>query len=299
MYEEEVIIITIAACRYALRTGNKAQDTQARPMRSILMVSVKDDSCLPKAYRWLYEHHVPESISQFAPYVTQYATYRALPLPEGAKDFGAYNWIMTEHYWLMNPFNTSKTATPDGLSFSESYNEEYLRITCQPTGGELRPSEWQGSPNGYHPTVFAFLPVFWEKDYKGAGRTIEDGPNFRWLIALKYPEGVSMEEGDKWLEDEFIAKLVAMPEVTRCMSSKVLETPRVGPFQRVMEVWFEDSHKWEDAMKKLRGQLVKPQWATYMSFPFLEPYNDINSIYLMDRPESNHLQQYKGYIYTR
>ena len=44
-----------------------------------------------------------------------------------------------------------------------------------------------------HPFIFAFIPICFEDDLKGAGRTIEDGPNYRWQFMLSYPDGVSQE----------------------------------------------------------------------------------------------------------
>ncbi|WP_052364904.1 hypothetical protein [Halotalea alkalilenta] len=289
-----------------LATGAQAADSATapasesfQPMRSFIMVSVRDDSDLPAAYRWLYKYHVPDSISQFAPYVTKYATYRALPLPKDAEDFGTYNWIMTEHYWLLNPFHTSATAAPNGLAFKEYSTDDYMRITRQPTGGDLRPSQWVGTREGYHPTVFAFAPVFWEDDFKGSDRTIEDGPNYRWLTLFKYPEGVTQEEGDKWFREQLAPQIAGLPEVTRFLSSRVLAEPKTGPFQRVAEIWFSDSKQWEQAMAELGGRVAKPAWAKWDKFPYMEPYKDFVGEFLLDRPESDHLQQYKGYVSTR
>ncbi|HHD7473843.1 TPA: hypothetical protein ACOVJJ_004393 [Klebsiella oxytoca] len=279
--------------------SHSANNVQVEPMRSIIMVSVRDDSDLPAAYRWLYKYHVPDSISQFSPYVTKYATYRALPVPNKGENYGTYNWIMTEHYWMINPFNTSKSAAPNGLAFKEVYSKEYLEITRQPTNGDLRPSHWVGSRGGYHPTVFAFIPMFWEDDFKGSERTIEDGANYRWLIAFKYPEGVSQEEGDKWFRESFATELAKLPEVNRIISSRVLKSPHTSPFQRVAEIWFDNSKQWEKAMAEIQGKVQKPSWAKYDKFPYMEPYRDFVGEFLLDRPESDHLTQYRGYISTR
>ncbi|WP_143169432.1 acetyl-CoA hydrolase [Vibrio quintilis] len=270
-----------------------------QPMRSFILVSVRDDSDLPAAYRWLYKYHVPDSISQFAPYVTKYATYRALPVPPEGKDYGTYNWIMTEHYWLINPFNTSNSAAPNGLAFKETFDPEYMRITRQPTDGDLRPTHWVGSREGYHPTVFAFAPLFWEEDYKGSDRTIEDGPNYRWLIVFKYPKGVTVEQGDKWFRQAFIPALAKRPEVNRILSSHILSQPHTSPFQRVAEIWFDNSKQWQKAMTAVSQSVAKPDWAVYDKFPYLEPYKDFVGEFLLDHPESDHLQQYQGYISTR
>lgn len=305
------LLLSFAAAAVLSSAGVRAQTANSspqsvqaatasfQPARSFIMVSVRDDSDLPAAYRWLYKHHVPDSISQFAPYVTKYATYRALPLPKDAQEYGTYNWIMTEHYWLINPFHTSSTAAPNGLAFKETYSKEYMEITRQPTDGDLRPSHWVGSRDGYHPTVFAFAPLFWEDDFKGSDRTIEDGPNYRWLIVFKYPDGVSQQEGDQWFRQTFAPQIAKLPEVTRFISSRVLAQPKTGPFQRVAEIWFTNSKQWEKAMAEVQNKIAKPAWAVWDKFPYLEPYQDFVGEFLLDKPESDHLEQYKGYISTR
>lgn len=269
------------------------------PMKSIILNCVKDDSDLPAACRWLYKYHVSDSISQFAPYVTKYATYRALPIPPGGTDFGTYNWIMTEHYWLINPFEKKNETVPRGVAFSEWWDPNFLEITNQPPANHLRDHRWQGSREGYHPIVFAFLPAFWEHDFKGSHRTIEDGPNYRWLIAIKYPEGVSREEGDEWFLNELSPQIAQLSEVNRFLTSKVLDEPRTSPFQRVVEIWFDNSKAWHKAIVENKDRFVKPSWATYDQFPYLEPYDDFVGIFLLDRPESDHLTQYRGYVTTR
>ena len=36
-----------------------------------------------------------------------------------------------------------------------------------------------GGDNGCPPFVFAHVPMNWEESYKGEGRTLDDGPNYR------------------------------------------------------------------------------------------------------------------------
>lgn len=141
-------------------------------------------------------------------------------------------------------------------------------------------------------------PVFWEDDYKGSTRTVSDGPNFRWLTIFKYPDGVSREQGDKWFNEELAPEIAKLPQVTRLMSSRVLDKPSGGPFQRVAEVWFNNSKDWEQAMATLRTKVKKPTWATYGQFPYLEPYKDFTSEFLLDTPEIDHLQS-RGYTTSR
>ena len=162
-------------------------------------------------WRWLYKQHVPESISQFMPYCTKYCTYHALPLPEGALDFGTYNGMMTEHYWLFNIFQSKGTGMPAGLAFGEEYPEDFMEMTCQPPSKVLRQSGWQGSRDGYHPVVFSFAPSSGRTTSRATGRLTDDGPNFRWLFLLKYPDGVSIDEGDAWFKEVFAPEVCAQP----------------------------------------------------------------------------------------
>lgn len=263
------------------------------PMRSIIMNCVRDDSDLPAAYRWLYKYHVAESISQFSPYVTRYASYRALPVPPDGEEYGTYNWIMTEHYWMINPIRQG------GLAFGEHFTKDFMEITRQPVDADLRDHRWKGTKDGYHPIVFAFLPLFWEKDYKGSQRTIEDGPNFRWLITFRYPDGVSGEEGDDWFLNKLCPQLAELPEVNRLITSKILDEPRVSPFYRAAEIWFDNSKKWHKAIVENVDKFTKPAWAKYNKGFYIEPYKDFTGVFLLDRPESDHLATFRGYITTR
>ena len=270
-----------------------------RPMRSFILQNFRSDNDRPAIWRWLYKQHVPESISQFMPYCTKYCTYHALPLPEAALDFGTYNGMMTEHYWLFNIFQSQGTGMPTGLAFGEEFPEDFMEMTCQPPSKELRQSGWQGSRDGHHPLVFSFAPVFWEDDFKGAGRLTDAGPNFRWLFLLKYPEGVRTEEGDRWFKEVFAPQVCANPEVNRFISSRQLDEPRINPFQRICEIWFDDSEGWRKAMVEGAGGYTRPPWASWDRFPYLEPFKDFVGIFILDRPDSDHLQQWRGYITTR
>jgi hypothetical protein len=207
--------------------------------------------------------------------------------------------MMTEHYWLFNIFQSKGTGMPTGLAFGEEYPDDFMEMTTQPPSKVLRQSGWQGSREGYHPVVFSFAPVFWEDDFKGEGRLTDAGPNFRWLFMLTYPEGVSEDEGDRWFKEVFAPEVCANPEVNRFISSRLLDDPRINPFQRVADVWFDDSEGWRKAIVERAGSYTKPEWATWDKFPYIEPYKAFVGVFILDRPDSDHLQQWRGYITTR
>ena len=73
------------------------------PVRSLIYVDLAKEDYRIHLENWLYRYHIPDSISQFGPYVSKYAFYQALPVPEGGERFGTVRMQMTEHYWLANP----------------------------------------------------------------------------------------------------------------------------------------------------------------------------------------------------
>ena len=102
-------------------------------------------------------------------------------------------------------------------------------------GNEAR----QTAVEGANPFIFCFLPMWWEEDIKGKGRTLEDGANYRWNVAIGYPEGVSKEEGDKWLYEEVLPIFQNAPECTRILASDVKKDINGCVMDKVLELWFE------------------------------------------------------------
>ena len=138
-----------------------------------------------------------------------------------------------------------------------------------------------------------------KKILKDQGRTVEDGPNYRWQFVMKYPEGVSAEEGDKWFYEEVIPKFKDMPEVTRILSSKIIQEVNGCPFHRVVEMWFECPSAWYRCAVENAKEIKKPSWAKYDQFPYLKPKFEIASLFLSDIAESDNYSQYRGYITMR
>lgn len=275
------------------------------PVRSLIYVDLAKEDYRIYLENWLYKHHIPDSISQFGPYVSKYAFYQALPTPPGGERFGTIRMQLTEHYWLANPnnfaFNHHKALTeyfpPDVLKWQNNIPD----VTCHDRnieGDEARATKGDASL-GTVPFIFAFVPVWWEDDFKGEGRTVEDGPNYRWQFMISYPNGVSIDEGDKWLKDEFIPAFCEQDVVTRCLSSKIIKDVNNCDFDRVVEMWFRCESDWVNAVEKAAKICKKPEWATENDFPYLQKSYGIASIFLSDIARSDNLTQYHGYVTMR
>ena len=271
------------------------------PMRSLIYVDLAKEQYRHRLQNWLYRHHIPDSISQFGPYVTKYAFYNALPTPPEGERFGTIKMQLKEHYWTINPMQEclkNKALTEyfplDVLKWQRTIPDDDQEMNME--GDDARAT---GGDNGMPPFIFAFVPVWWEEDFKGKEKTVNDGPNYRWQFVMKYPEGVNPVDGDKWFYEEMIPTFKDMPEVTRILTSKIIQSINGCSFHRVVEMWFAGPEEWEVAAVEKAKFIKKPEWAQYDVFPYLKPNFEIASLFLTDMATSDNYTQYRGYITMR
>ena len=275
-------------------------------MRSLIYVGLAKEEYRPKLEEWLYKYHVPESISKLTPYVMKYAFYQAYPTPPEGDRFGARKMQLTEHYWLVdehmpemannihNEFMPMDVLRWQGCIPDEDVAEFHENAESGDAGRAVGGGE-------FPPFIFSFVPINWEEDFKGKGRTPEDGPNYRWQFLIQYPDGVSKEEGEKWFYDEVVPYFSKSVFVNRFVSSKVMVNygAPTAQFDRLCELWFEGPEEWYKAAVEHADTIKKPDWAQQDAFPYLKPQHNIASVFLGDRATSDNIAAYRGYITMR
>lgn len=273
-----------------------------RPMRSVIYVDCVREEYRHKLQHWLYSVHVPDSISKFGPYCNKYAFYNALPVPPQGERFGTRRMQMTEHYWLVNEMTPEMSVN----AFTERMPVEVLRWQGMiPDDGTDLSHEANmdgdahrasGGDNGCPPFVFAHVPINWAEDYKGKGRTIDDGPNYRWQFVLRWP---CEKTGEKWFHEVFVPYFQNRPEVNRFVSSKIYHDVVGCSFHRLVEMWFDGPEEWYAAAVEGTQNMEAPEWAQEPQFPFLKSNYNIVGMFLSDMVSSDNLTQYRGYITMR
>ena len=272
-----------------------------RPMRSLIFVDCVREEYRHRLQHWLYATHVPDSISKFGQYCNKYAFYNALPVPPERMRFGARRIQLTEHYWMVNEMTPEMSVN----NFTERMPVEVLRWQGMIPDDDVDLSKMENMDGDEHrksgggdmpPFVFGHLPINWQDDYKGKGRTIDDGPNYRWLFVLNFPDP---EEGEKWFQEVFVPYFQNRPEVNRFVSSKVYPDVVGCKFQRAVELWFDGPEEWYTAAVEGTKDMPKPEWAQQEQFPFLKANFNIVSLFLSDMATSDNLTQYRGYLTMR
>ena len=284
-------------------------DFKFEPMRSLIYVNCIKEDFRPKLQRWLYKTHIPDSIGQFEPYVTKYAFYPSFPIPADAENFGYAKMQLTEHHWLVSDLDPrleikaiAETFPLDVLVWQGNVPEAALnQAGGQPgeEGGDIGNEARKSNNAEGNPFIFCFLPMWWEEDLKGKGRTIEDGANYRFNMAIGFPEGVDKAEGEKWLREEVLPVIIDAPECTRVLHSNVKKDINGCVMDHVFEFWFEHESGWHTVMVEKMKSLAKPAWAETDVFPFVKPYHRVVSAAVADFTMSNNLVNYHGYIPMR
>jgi hypothetical protein len=259
------------------------------------MVNIRSIDDLPKMERWWLRDHVPETVSTMGPFLARYLRYRAVaPPPEMHLDvvrYGYYNWCVAELWTRETPMPSTALAL--------IYFSEYDEIVAVPPGSPgHHPPKWNGSAT-VHPIVSGQVPVNITNDFLGSQLNLNDPPFIRWFIFFKYPDNVSIEEGDNWYLNIHAKEVMKQPGLMRFFSYRVsagLMGGRVSPWHRVSEQWYADFSSWRKAIIESPLKYTKPSWAKYDKYPFFEPYVDFCSTFLLERPTNDNLRDYSGYI---
>lgn len=271
-----------------------------RLMRSLIFVDCVREEYRHKLQNWLYCTHIQDSIAKFGPYVTKYAFYNALPIPPEGKRFGARNVQMTEHYWMVNEL----LPEMKNVALSEFMPPEVMRwqgilpdVDPDQEPANMNADDARSRHDGENPPfVFVHVPINWEEDFKGAGRTYKDGPNYRWQFVVQWPDE---EAGEKWFHEVMVPYFVGRSEVTRMVSSRIYQDVLGSPFHRLVEIWFDGPEEWYQAAVEGTASFEKPAWAEREQFPYLKPNFTIVSMFVTDLPTVDCLAQFRGFLPMR
>jgi hypothetical protein len=262
--------------------------------RMVLLANIPSMNELPASERWLLKDHCLETLSWIAPWLDSYVSYRAVPPPPAmhadVMRFGYYNWRVTNHVYNDTPPPASKLwsivapvphpVRPKVVDVEEIYD-------TKASGSLERPL--------LH--LLCFVPFIPTEDFLGSRLDAWGTSIIRWLQIVKYPEGVSREEGEKWYLETHAREVMQQPGLIRYFSYRTIDFPGqpAYPWHRVSELWYADFNSWKKANIDSPPAYTQPAWATYHEYPFAEPFKDFASSFILERPTNDFLRDYRGY----
>ncbi|MBN1367907.1 MAG: hypothetical protein JW967_08260 [Dehalococcoidales bacterium] len=259
---------------------------------------------LPNEYpafeRWYIRHHSPEAVGGFYGSLVRYIGFHAVPTIPEVKPYGFYNWRVTEMYRRSEdeampegrPANSPATGGVRGGNYWLPNQEERQGV------GGISPYEtkWYGGPK-LHQNVQITVPAQPTEDFLPPQFYYNDMAPLRWYIATKYPDGVSVEEGEDWFLNVHSKEVLKQPGLIRYFSARALPSP--FPWVRLTEQWYENFGTWKKAVIDSPPKYTKPPWAKYDKYPFLEPYVDFVSSFILTYPTNDFLRDVRPYFYIR
>ena len=129
------------------------------------------------------------------------------------------------------------------------------------------------------------VPAMPTEDFLGKEPTPEEVPILRWYQAMKYPDGVSEEDGEKWYLEVHSQEAKEQPGLLRYVSHRTVDDcPFPTPWRRVNELWYEGVDAWRKAVIDSPPKYTPPPWRND------GPFVDIASVFVGYKPTADYLR---------
>jgi len=258
-------------------------------IKSIVMMDLPIDD-IAEMERWYYGSHSSEISRRYGPWLQRHESYVALNAPEDAREYGFYNWRVTESYWREVPEAGAKGA---------------YCFTPAPV---------------WNPISTCAVPAQPTEDFLGWDRFATEGACIRWYMMFRYPLGVRLDEGEDWYLNVHAPEVMKQPGLRRFFSFKAVKPPVPLPgmwhpdatppddmlmvqWDRVTELWYDSFAAWRNAVIDNPPQYTLPEWATDPfyphttdRFPFFKPGVDFASTFLLERPADEFQRDTRYYL---
>jgi len=214
--------------------------------------------------RWYFRYHAKEVVRFVGPWLRRYETFKAYAPPPEAIALGAMGGRTTE-LWYANV-------------------EDF--IEARPNDRPYTFESWMAAlPARAMTAGVTMVPAMPTEDFLGREPTPEAINILRWYRLIKYPRGVSVEDGEKWYLGVHAQEAKQQPGLLRYVSHRVLENPPIRtPWHRLEELWYENLIAWRAAVIDSPPKYTPPPWKSE------PPFVDSVSNFIKYKPDIDFLR---------
>jgi hypothetical protein len=249
-------------------------------IKLIFMLASKDlPNEMPEFERWYLRYHAGEVIAKDGPFIPRFIAYRPLPVISEALAYGHYNMRVIE-VW----FRSIEDYYGGNSVFHFTWNGPWA----------MKPMVWEKMEI---PRVSSCVPVPAQNVFLASKYSADEKMMIRWYTFTKYPEGVSLEEGDDWFVNVHSKEVLQQPGLIGYFSARAVQFPGrpAATWVRQSELIYENFYGWKKSVIDKPPKYTKPHWAKYDKYPFLEPYVDFASTFLAERPDIDYLKEARSF----
>ena len=295
--KERIILFTVVIfimCFYGV------SPVGAKMVKEVAIGVMDDAPSQAELDRYYMQYHGPEVMRTSGPWMTRYQLWLPyVPPKEAVERFGAVRGRYAELWYHEDELSD----LPKGISamtmppwpISKRSGQTVVDVPANPT------------------------ETFYDSDPSPAKTTI-----LRWVTIIAYPEGVSVEDGEKWFLNVYAKEALKQPGLLKFVSHRVLsknsgesgdktpppqtsndkpaqsgdktpqmsEMPRMKSWVRVCEYWYKDLDAWRKAVLESPPKYTTPSWGgkypfVEMKSTFIPYYNDVDFLKGTYRLDSN------------
>jgi len=220
--------------------------------------------------RYYKRIHGPAVVRISGPWLRRYVSYQPYGLPADMPAGTAERFGVT----------TGRYAELWFDSIQEFAGKEERTGFGPPPGDK---SEGLVPPSQYANLLLPALPT---EEYVDKEPDPDQTAILRWVTVIRYPDNVSVEEGDKWFLEVHAKEAAQQPgllrfESTRCLARPTNMHPMMGAngvvipdpvskWIRVNEYWYHDFAAWRKAVLDSPPRYTKPPWGGEYPFVIME-----------------------------
>jgi len=225
----------------------------AKMYKEVAIGVMSDAPSIAEMDKYYISYHGPEVVRASGPWMSRYQLWRPYKPPgEAALLFGAVRgryaelWFTEENYADRPPLSGTTDAPWLGKENAGESRQTVVMVPANPT------------------------ETFYDSDPHPAQTSI-----VRWVTIIRYPKGVSVEDGEKWFLEVHAGEAAKQVGLLKFVSYRVADLfdggtgeVRERTWERVCEYWFTDLNAWRKAVIESPPEYTVPPWGG--QYPFVE-----------------------------
>jgi len=197
--------------------------------------------------------------------------------PEVAEISGP--WM--SRYWLWLPYEPPAEAVERFGGVRGRYAELWFRdedYADRPPLEYMTPANWGRDSTRESRFTNCMVPANPTERFYDTHPNPGQTPIVRWIAVIRYPDGVSVEDGEKWFLNVHAKEAATQPGLLKFVSYRAAsikdgsnvaqEAPEGHSWARVLEYWYTDLDAWRKAVIESPPTYTKPPWGG--EYPFVE-----------------------------
>lgn len=287
-----ILIIALIVCLLWLPSTGAENTDESRMVKEIafgVMENGPSEAAIEQEY---LVNHGPQITALSGEYMYKYRLWLPYEPPEEAVErFGAVRGRYAELWYpTRETYENRPGGGPPGQQSGDGRGG-------QMPGGQQAPGERgnqsamqgppgsdgdRGSPVPWEETrpekrVVALVPGTPTETFLDKVTEWDKATAIRWMTAIRYPEDISVEDGEKWFLNTHVKESVKQPGLIKFVSYRVIdELTNTGPsdtrkWVRINEYWYENFAAWHRAVIENPPKYTKPGWGG--KYPFVEMWS--------------------------